>query len=105
MKLLTNNNFCVTIYLINIDERVEMSYLRKTMYNKDELTHSEKCGCMYCGTIFNPNEITKWTDENNTAICPYCGVDSVIADSDDINLNPEFLKKLHKEYFRGINNE
>lgn len=80
-------------------------YIEKTMYNKDELAHSEKCGCVYCGSIFNPNEITKWTDENNTAICPYCGVDSVIADSDDIDLNHEFLEELHREYFRGVNNE
>ena len=48
------------------------------------------CGCFYCLKIFSPDEIDEWIIDDNpcdrggTAICPYCGIDSVIGESSGI---------------------
>ena len=63
---------------------------------------SQKCGCFYCKSTFNTNEINDWTDEDDergkTALCPNCGIDSVLSDEFPIDDN-EFLKEMNKEYF------
>ena len=47
--------------------------------HKKELLSDDICGCFYCLEIFNPSEITEWVDDKgNTAICPYCNIDSII---------------------------
>ena len=37
--------------------------------------------CFYCFHSFNPATLTEadWTDKGTTAICPNCGVDSLLA--------------------------
>lgn len=68
--------------------------------NKEQLLHDKKCGCFYCLTIFNPNEINDWVrDLTGTAICPYCGIDSVIGESSGFPITVEFLEKMYKEWF------
>jgi hypothetical protein len=56
--------------------------------NKDEIISSEICSCFYCLAKFTPNEINEWVDEGSTAICPKCGIDSVVPG--DISL-PQLL--------------
>ncbi|MEI0559354.1 cytoplasmic protein [Brachyspira intermedia] len=58
------------------------------------------CGCFYCVSIFSPKLITDWIEDENdlTAICPYCGIDSVIPNYSDYQLNKELLKEM-REYF------
>lgn len=68
--------------------------------NKERLLHDKKCGCFYCQTVFNPNEINEWVrDLTGTAICPYCGIDSVIGESSGFPITVEFLKEMNKEWF------
>ena len=67
--------------------------------NKEKLQHSTKCGCFHCKKIFDPAEINKWTDDGNTAICPYCGIDSVITKTASYEIVPEVLDVLYKYYF------
>ena len=63
------------------------------------------CGCFYCGKIFNPIEITEWIitdsdcDREGTAICPYCGIDSVIGESSGFPITKEFLEKMNRYWF------
>lgn len=67
--------------------------------HKSDLLKDKKCGCFYCLKIFNPNEIKEWIGEiNGTAICPYCGVDSIIGESSKFPITKEFLKNM-KEYW------
>ena len=67
--------------------------------HKEQILKDEKCGCFFCLRIFNPNEIVEWIeDEKGTAICPYCGIDSVIGESSRYPITKEFLKKM-KEYW------
>jgi hypothetical protein len=49
--------------------------------------------------IFNPNEIDEWWDDNDTSVCPYCGIDSVIGESSGFPITELFLKGMHKEWF------
>lgn len=70
--------------------------------NKKELNNSKKCGCFYCLKIYNPKEINKWIEEKSstkTALCPYCDIDAVIAESNDYELCKELLEYMHNIWF------
>ena len=68
--------------------------------NKAMLEKDTKCGCFYCLKIFNPFEITEWiSDSHGTAVCPYCGVDSVIGESSNYPITTEFLKAMQEHWF------
>ena len=72
--------------------------------HRDELLKSEKCGCFYCKKIFTPSEIKEWVDENekgigNTALCPFCGIDSVIGDASGYIIDANFLAMMHRAWF------
>ena len=68
--------------------------------NKELLQKSEKCGCFNCGRIFLPSEITDYvSDEEPTALCPYCHIDSVIGDAVGVTITPKFLKAMNKKWF------
>ena len=67
--------------------------------NRDALKKSDRCGCFYCGRIYDPKEIKDWTDNGKTALCRHCGIDSVIPETDEYPLTPEFLKKMRDYWF------
>ena len=53
--------------------------------HRDAVSKAERCGCFHCCADFAPGEITEWIDpasddmqEGTTALCPKCGIDSVI---------------------------
>lgn len=73
---------------------------RYSANHKEELQKDKLCGCFYCLKIFKPEEITFWIkDISGTAVCPYCGIDSVIGESSGYPITEEFLKKMHKYWF------
>lgn len=58
------------------------------------------CGCFHCLEIFHPQEIEEWiADDMGTAICPYCGIDSIIGESSGYPITKEFLKKMRDYWF------
>lgn len=73
--------------------------------HKPELEFVQKCGCFYCRRIFHSSEITEWIiadtpiDRRGTALCPYCGVDSVIGESSGFPITDEFLSAMNKRWF------
>jgi hypothetical protein len=68
--------------------------------HKKELQKDRKCGCFYCLSIFSPVEIKEWIpDQAETAVCPYCGVDSVIGESSGYPITPQFLSEMKKYWF------
>ena len=81
-----------------MDKKQIVKLGRSAYCNKNELEKTDICGCFYCKNIFYAVDITEWTDEGQTALCPYCGVDSVIP-----NPTEENLKELHKYYFEENN--
>ena len=59
--------------------------------NRQEIEQSTKCGCFNCQRIYCPTEVEDYVDEGKTALCPYCGIDSVIGDASDIQISKEML--------------
>lgn len=57
---------------------------RQRYYAKDV------AGCFYCGDQFQAADIEEWCDEEDskscTALCPTCGIDSVISIADMLKL-------------------
>jgi len=89
-------------------EKYKPEYLKEahkhSIFHKKEILESNICGCFNCMKTFLSTEITEWCDKSNskgaTALCPKCGIDSVIGSKsgypvDDI----EFLKEMNKRWF------
>jgi hypothetical protein len=66
--------------------------------NKVSIEQGKSCGCFYCLNIFPANEVIDYIEPEDTAICPYCGIDSVICDK-DINFDKAFLTKMKSYWF------
>ena len=72
--------------------------------HREQVLESKQCGCFYCLEIFPPSKIDEWVDENEneigqTALCPFCGVDSVIGSDSGVSITEEFLKAMHQVWF------
>ena len=72
--------------------------------HRAELMASTQCGCFHCCALFSPSEILDWVDEDDsgagrTALCPKCGIDSVIGDRVGYRLSDVFLRRMHKHWF------
>jgi hypothetical protein len=46
--------------------------------NRSALSKSNICSCFYCLSKISPNEIKEWIDDDETALCPKCGIDSLV---------------------------
>ena len=68
--------------------------------HQSQLLKDKKCGCFYCLHIFSPSEIIEWIkDIDGTAICPYCGIDSVMGESSGHPITHSFLEEMNKYWF------
>ena len=72
--------------------------------NKEAILLSEYCGCFYCFQVFPPDEIINWAEDENgngdTAICSYCGIDSVLGSSSGLPVTRAvFLEEMNKRWF------
>jgi len=82
-----------------MDQRI-ISAHRFCINNKPMLIKDKKCGCFYCLSIFNPSEILEWIpDTAGTALCPKCGIDSVIGKSSGYPITKEFLAEMNEYWF------
>ena len=59
--------------------------------HRKRLLQDRKCGCFDCLKIFE--------DVGGTAICPYCGIDSVIGEHSGYPITREFLEQMHQYWF------
>jgi hypothetical protein len=78
---------------------------KHSIFNREEILQSKLCGCFYCLEIFTRDEVVDWTDEelsmSKTALCPKCGIDSVLGDSSGFPAgSKDFLKAMHYKYFQ-----
>ena len=76
---------------------------RHSIRHRDEILASTVCGCFHCCGTFPPSEIAEWTDAwegvGQTALCPQCGVDSVIGFESGYPVTRAFLKQMHDHWF------
>jgi len=78
---------------------------RHSIRHREEILASKSCGCFYCCETFPSSQIAEWTDEwegvGQTAVCPRCGIDSVIGSESGYPVTREFLKEMHDHWFRA----
>ena len=67
--------------------------------HRAEIEASTRCACFFCFRTFASTDIKAWTDANQTALCPACGVDSVIGSASKHRLDDAFLRGMHTHFF------
>jgi len=89
-----------------------MTAHKRSSLHRDEILASAQCGCFFCMRVYPPEAIGDWTDfpsdtpddEVNTlgqtALCPACGIDSVIGDGSGFPAaDTAFLRKMRERWF------
>ena len=76
----------------------------KSIHHRNDIIASNVCGCFYCKQTFKPETIKEWTDEDEpverqTALCPNCGIDSVIGDRSGFEITDKFLEEMNENWF------
>ncbi|MFB6375730.1 MAG: cytoplasmic protein [Bradymonadaceae bacterium] len=67
--------------------------------HREAVEASETCGCFHCLATYSPDEIQEWA-YGDTAICPECGIDSVLPGSvDERYVEEAFLREMHEAWF------
>jgi hypothetical protein len=69
--------------------------LKKATRNRSKIKDDTQCGCYQCLSVIPGREIREWTDNSKTAICPKCGVDSLIPGMTD----ETYLKEANAYWF------
>ncbi|MCB9883832.1 MAG: hypothetical protein H6834_18745 [Planctomycetes bacterium] len=79
---------------------------RHSSNHRGEIEASETCGCFYCIATFTPDQIDEWIDglrhegDGQTALCPKCGIDSVIGSTSGLpGSDTAFLERMHRRWF------
>ena len=67
--------------------------------HRAQIEKSDQCGCFYCLKTFAPSTIREWWDDGQTAVCPLCGIDSVLGSASGAPLTAGFLAEMQKHYF------
>lgn len=77
--------------------------------NRELLGRSDLAGCFYCEAMFDPREVMDWidgrqvetgsSDDGVTALCPRCGIDSVLPSAAPIQLTKELLAEMRVHWF------
>lgn len=87
------------------EDQLEAAH-RYCFNNMPTLKKAQRCGCFLCGRIYNPVDIDEWIIANNaidkegTAICPFCGVDSVLPENPSrYPLTKPFLRDMQLYWF------
>ena len=83
----------------DLDTGLFAAWGKAASYNNEQLEGALLCGCFYCLEVFSPTEIDDWCDGGETAICPHCGVDSIISGDSGYPITKEFLELMHGRWF------
>lgn len=65
---------------------------------RPQLEASRWVGCFYCLMIFRAKSIREWIDDNQTALCPVCQVDSVMPLTAE-QFDSDFLPEMRRYWF------
>jgi len=73
-------------------------------HRNEILTSGVVCGCFHCCQTFDSTAIVEWVDEDDsgvgqTALCPRCGIDSVISSCSGFPVTLDFLKEMRHYWF------
>jgi hypothetical protein len=85
---------------------------KRSSNHRAELMNSSLCDSFHCLEVFAPSSITDWVDwppetpaelqvsMGTTAMCPSCGIDSVIGSSSGYPITKTFLAKMRAHWFQ-----
>ena len=70
--------------------------------NKVSIKKSKMVGCFYCLEIYPKEDIQEWTPRSGNAICPKCGVDSVLGQIhfDSVKELKKVLPQMYDVWFK-----
>ncbi len=89
--------------VVVLRELEELQRLHRLSFaNREAVSKSDVCGCFFCLKTFSGSAISQWVDESRdtqTAMCPHCGIDSVLASGSGIEITPEVLAGMNQHYF------
>ena len=79
---------------------------QRSSNHRTEVESSTLCGCFHCLAEFAPFAIVEWVDDDDngrgsTAMCPRCGIDSVLGDRSGFPISEEFLTEMQRYWFRA----
>ena len=72
---------------------------KHTSNHRKEIENSFQCACFHCKSLFKPSKIKEWIDNDTTAMCPKCNIDSVIGDASQFDITEEFLDRMNRAWF------
>ena len=78
-----------------MDQTLLNSAPKLAMKNRDAVHLAVQCGCYYCCQVFPSVNVTEWTDNSQTALCPHCLVDAVVPGP----VTEADLKLIHDHWF------
>ena len=77
------------------------AFYSHSIRNAESIFKSDVCGCFHCISIFPVADIKEMVVEKDgfkTAICPICGIDSVLGDA-SVEITAELLETMNEYYF------
>ena len=74
---------------------------RASFCNKKDVKKSKKCGCFQCLELFDSSVVISYvTDKDgDTALCPCCFTDSILADASGFPITKDFLREMKEIWF------
>jgi hypothetical protein len=81
------------------DKDLALAYKHSAM-NRVEVQRSASCGCFHCLSTFEPSAIKHWIDTGQTAVCPTCGMDSVVGSASGFEIHLDFLATMKGRWFK-----
>lgn len=62
--------------------------------NQKDILSSKICGCYFCLNVYESKLVKDYVKDKNgfTAICPKCGIDSVVPFDLELDSNPDLFK-------------
>lgn len=74
--------------------------------NRKLLKRYKDCICLYCGKEFDYTKVCQWVNDEPeiTAVCPFCGIDSVVPKHvenrvDKFTVTKELQEEIKKYYY------
>ncbi len=86
----------------NLTEEQLQAFYSRIHGNDREILNSDTCSCIFCRQTYSAREISDWIpnpDGTLNAICPICGMDTVIGDKKQGRIDHDDLKEINLRFF------
>lgn len=70
-----------------------------TSHNREDIKQSKICFCLDCRGVSKSDDVNHFIDNGQTATCPYCGMDALVATASGIRWSAQALLDTHMNYF------